>query len=80
MKSIDAGESFSGFLTNDGDVFTFGDNSEGQLGVGTTQGNIDEPQKIKCDEKIAQISLGYQHMLLLTFSNRVLAVGRNREN
>jgi alpha-tubulin suppressor-like RCC1 family protein len=29
LKSIDAGESFSAFLTNDGDVFTFGDNSEG---------------------------------------------------
>lgn len=80
MKSIAAGESFSGFLTNDGDVFTFGDNSEGQLGVGTTQGSLDEPQKVKCDEKISQISLGYQHMLLLTFSGRVLAVGRNREH
>ena len=36
MKSIAAGDNFSSFLTNDGDVYTFGDNSEGQLGVGTT--------------------------------------------
>lgn len=53
MKSIAAGENFSGFLTNDGDVYTFGDNSEGQLGIGTTQSSLDEPQKVKCDEKIA---------------------------
>ena len=41
---------------------------------------LDEPTRVKCEEKISQISLGYQHMLLLTFSGRVLAVGRNKEN
>lgn len=29
VKSIASGENFSGFLTNDGLVYTFGDNSEG---------------------------------------------------
>lgn len=80
LKSIGAGENFSGFLTKDGDVYTFGDNSEGQLGGGTMSSSLDEPTRVKCEEKITQISLGYQHMLLLTFSGRVLAVGRNKEN
>lgn len=80
VKDVLAGENFSGFLTADGDVFTFGDNSEGQLGVGSSQNSFDEPRKVKCEEKIAQASLGYQHMLLLTFSGRVLGAGRNREH
>ena len=29
MKSIAAGDNFTGFLTNDGLVYTFGDNTEG---------------------------------------------------
>lgn len=61
-------------------MYTFGDNSEGQLGVGTTQTSFDEPVRVKCEHKISQLSLGYKHMLLLTFSGRVLAVGRNKEN
>ena len=75
-----AGESFSGWLTSGGDVFTFGDNAEGQLGVGSSQGSFKEPKRVACDEKIAQASLGYQHMLLLTYSGRVLGAGRNREH
>lgn len=80
IKDVSAGENFSGFLTAEGDVYTFGDNSEGQLGVGSSTNTFNEPRKVKCDEKIAQVSLGYQHMLLLTFSGRVLGAGRNREH
>lgn len=80
LKDVLAGENFSGFLTTGGDVFTFGDNAEGQLGVGSTQNSFNEPWKVQCDEKIAQASLGYQHMLLLTYSGRVLGAGRNREH
>lgn len=49
-KDVLAGENFSGFLTAGGDVFTFGDNSEGQLGVGSGQSCVEEPRKVKSEE------------------------------
>ena len=79
IKDLQGGQSFSGFLTDTGDVFTFGDNSEGQLGIGSTMKSSFEPSKIRCDDRVSQFSLGHQHMLLLTYSGRVLGAGRNRE-
>lgn len=79
VTAIYSGENFSGFLTASGELFTFGDNSDGQLGIGINQSNLFEPRRVVCDEKIVQASLGNQHMLLLTQLGRVLGAGRNRE-
>ena len=37
ISQIDTGNHFSGFLTEQGAVFTFGSNSEGQLGIGADE-------------------------------------------
>jgi alpha-tubulin suppressor-like RCC1 family protein len=34
ITQIDTGNHFSGFLTEQGAVYTFGSNTEGQLGIG----------------------------------------------
>lgn len=34
VVQIDCGDNFSGYLTEDGNAYTFGDNTEGQLGIG----------------------------------------------
>lgn len=51
-KDVLAGENFSGFLTVGGDAYAFGDNSEGQLGVGSGQSCLEEPRKVQLDEQI----------------------------
>ena len=67
IHQIECGDNFSGFLTKKGEVFTFGSNTEGQLGIGyNSPVPVSEPTKVQCDGVFDQISFGYRHMLLLS--------------
>lgn len=46
LKQVTAGEKHTGFLTLEGDVYTCGNNSFGQLGYFTASGNSDVPRKV----------------------------------
>jgi len=83
VSQIDTGNHFSGFVTEQGAVYTFGSNSEGQLGIGMDEvQSVYEPQKVVLEhyDVVKQISLGYQHMLLLTGKGDVLAAGQNEQH
>ena len=56
----------------------FGDNSEGQLGIGTNQTFVDAPIKVSFNESISQMSLGFRHSLFLTKKTEVFGVGLNQ--
>ena len=63
-------------LTEQGQVFCFGRNDFGQLGLGSKD-NKKVPTRLEGLPLIAQISSGCYHTLLLTEEGQVLAQGRN---
>ena len=82
IVDIQAGIDFSMALTNQGRVFTWGRNTYGQIGDGsTTQRNI--PTDITTgfllgqNEKVIQISAGHDHAMALTNQGNLYAWGRN---
>src|SRR5258708_13634 len=71
-----AGLQNSLLLDDEGQVYAFGRNNYGQLGIGN---NIAQniPVKIDINSKIVQIVAGYEHSLLLDDEGQVYAFGKN---
>ncbi len=66
------------YLDEAGQVYTWGDNSRGQLGNGTTQQSA-KPAMVPGLENVAAISAGYQHGLAISRqarSGRTHGLGR----
>ncbi|KAG7333753.1 hypothetical protein KOW79_002160 [Hemibagrus wyckioides] len=66
-------------LSNDGQLFTWGQNSSGQLGLGKDKPSSTSPQLLKSLSGIpmAQISAGGDHSFALSLSGAVFGWGRN---
>ena len=77
---ISAGSLHSLILTEDGEVYAFGNNKKGQLGLNDTDERL-VPTKIDSNyygnKKITQISTGDSHSLILTEDGEVYAFGYN---
>jgi hypothetical protein len=74
---ISCGGSHSMALTESKQVFSWGYNSFGQLGIGTKK-NTNKPKRIKLDGvKIHKICCGYNHSLLLSEEGDIYAFGNN---
>ncbi len=63
-------------LNEAGEVYVWGDNSFGQLGIGSAS-NKEIPVKVEGLEDIVMVSAGAYHTLALTRSGEVYAWGRN---
>ncbi len=74
--AVAAGSSYSLALKSDGTVWSWGDNSQGQLGVGSTISKLTPVQVAGLDNIIA-ISCGYYHALALKSDGTVWAWGNN---
>jgi uncharacterized repeat protein (TIGR02543 family) len=82
ITSISLGASYSSVLTSDGRLFTWGYNSGGQLGNGTT---VDQYTPIDItsyfylneNEIITSISMGWSHSSALTSEGRLFTWGGN---
>src|SRR5699024_10911370 len=69
IVSVSAGDGFSLALSDDGDVYAWGRNTYGQLGLGHTY-NVSKPTRVGL-RYVSQISAGYDHALLLTHTGAV---------
>ncbi len=75
---VKTSNSHSVILKSDGTVWTYGDNTYGALGNGTTVSQDDITQvNFENDVKITQIAVGESHTLALDETGAVWAFGRN---
>eukprot|EP00479_Gromia_sphaerica_P003339 TRINITY_DN138_c0_g1_i1.p1 TRINITY_DN138_c0_g1~~TRINITY_DN138_c0_g1_i1.p1 ORF type:complete len:422 (+),score=81.46 TRINITY_DN138_c0_g1_i1:600-1865(+) len=75
---IEAGSNFSLCLTNDGYVYSFGQNSKGQLGLGKVTQHESRPRQIPSLKNITRIAAGQDHALALSVSGDVFSWGANQ--
>jgi len=81
--SLALNQNASSALDVNGQVWSWGDGDDGQLGLGIAdddlvdETNYTSPQKIENLSDIVSISRGYDHMLLLKSDGTVLAFGDN---
>ena len=84
VKQVSGGFAHSLILTNDGAVYSFGDNSVGQLGLGTIGGNSSTAVPIDTSnlggKTIRQVSAGFTHSLLLADDGTVFSFGWNQHS
>ena len=78
IMSMVGGQNHSMILTKSGAVFTYGDNTYGQLGTGDTR-SIDSPTSITTafEGKVVQIAALGNHSLALTEDGRIYSWGQN---
>jgi uncharacterized repeat protein (TIGR02543 family) len=82
ITQVSLGENYSSALTSNGRIFTWGRNSNGQLGDGTisqrtTPTEITASFNLSVGETITQISLGAFHSSALTSNGRLFTWGLN---
>ena len=84
ISSVSCGASHSGFVTNDGHIFTFGSNIDGQLGIDDKNLNKSTAPLLVSSMLQSgiygkQISCGSHHTLVLTDTGAVYTWGRNTQ-
>ncbi|XP_053978763.1 X-linked retinitis pigmentosa GTPase regulator [Hylaeus volcanicus] len=77
IVQVAAGSYHSLALTDDGGVFAWGSNLEGQLGLPDVSGLVNKPTKVHIPEPVKQISAGYYHSAFLTESGLVYVCGES---
>ncbi|XP_023587698.1 X-linked retinitis pigmentosa GTPase regulator isoform X6 [Trichechus manatus latirostris] len=65
IKQLSAGSNTSAALTEDGELFMWGDNSEGQIGLNNIS-NVCVPHQVTIGKPISWISCGYYHSAFVT--------------
>ncbi|XP_006072374.4 X-linked retinitis pigmentosa GTPase regulator isoform X2 [Bubalus bubalis] len=74
IKQLSAGSNTSAALTEDGELFMWGDNSEGQIGLQNIT-NICVPHQVTIGKPISWISCGYYHSAFVTTEGELYTFG-----
>ncbi|KAM4601976.1 retinitis pigmentosa GTPase regulator b [Polymixia lowei] len=74
IKMLAAGSNTSAALTESGKLFMWGDNTEGQIGLGK-ESNATTPQQISVGQPITWISCGYYHSAFVTGNGGLYTFG-----
>ncbi|XP_070606662.1 X-linked retinitis pigmentosa GTPase regulator isoform X3 [Erythrolamprus reginae] len=76
IKQLAAGSYTSAALTEDGQLFMWGDNSEGQIGLGN-EANAYVPRQVDVGKPVFWISCGYYHSALITCDGELYTFGES---
>ncbi|XP_058042571.1 X-linked retinitis pigmentosa GTPase regulator isoform X4 [Ahaetulla prasina] len=76
IKQLAAGSYTSAALTEDGQLFMWGDNSEGQIGLGN-EANAYVPHQVDVGKPVFWISCGYYHSALITCDGELYTFGES---
>nr|KAF6492919.1 retinitis pigmentosa GTPase regulator [Molossus molossus] len=74
LKQLSAGSNTSAALTEDGKLFMWGENSEGQIGLDNVS-NVYVPHQVTVGKPIAWISCGYYHSAFVTIEGELYTFG-----
>nr|XP_044996934.1 X-linked retinitis pigmentosa GTPase regulator isoform X1 [Jaculus jaculus] len=74
IKQLSAGANTSAALTEDGKLFMWGDNSEGQIGL-KNKSNVCIPHEVTIGKPISWISCGYYHSAFVTVDGELYTFG-----
>ncbi|XP_057615694.1 X-linked retinitis pigmentosa GTPase regulator isoform X1 [Chionomys nivalis] len=74
IKQLSAGANTSAALTEDGKLFMWGDNSEGQIGL-KNKSNVCIPHEVTIGKPISWISCGYYHSAFVTTDGELYTFG-----
>ena len=78
IQSVSLGNDFVMVLTNEGEVFAWGDNSHGQIGNGDSETQLlYEENPVKVMEGVTQIDAGYDHALAIAENGDLYVWGDN---
>lgn len=75
IKKIAAGADFSVLLLERGDVYVWGSNSDGQLGLGNDVHETGTPTHLAVADKIVNIECGYYHTAMVSSSHKLYTFG-----
>ncbi|XP_043556764.1 X-linked retinitis pigmentosa GTPase regulator isoform X1 [Chiloscyllium plagiosum] len=76
IKLLAAGSNISAALTENGKLFMWGDNSEGQIGL-DTKNNASVPQQVDVGKPISWVSCGYYHSAFVTDDGQLYTFGES---
>nr|XP_015219953.1 PREDICTED: X-linked retinitis pigmentosa GTPase regulator [Lepisosteus oculatus] len=76
VKMLAAGSNMSAALTEEGKLFMWGDNSEGQIGLANKNGAC-VPQEVSVGKPVVWVSCGYYHSALVTADGQLFTFGES---
>ncbi|XP_034721061.1 X-linked retinitis pigmentosa GTPase regulator-like, partial [Etheostoma cragini] len=76
IKMLAAGSNTSAALTERGELFMWGDNTEGQIGLGK-ENHATTPQEVSVGRPISWVSCGYYHSALVTVDGALYTFGES---
>ncbi|XP_062906894.1 X-linked retinitis pigmentosa GTPase regulator [Mobula hypostoma] len=76
IKQLSAGSNISAALTEDGNLFMWGDNSEGQIGL-DSESSVSLPHQVDVGKPVSWVSCGYYHSALVTGDGQLYTFGES---
>ncbi|NXI76996.1 RPGR regulator, partial [Rhipidura dahli] len=76
IKQLSAGSYTSAAVTEDGQLFVWGDNSEGQIGL-ANETFVSVPCKVDIGKPVSSVSCGYYHSALITGDGELYTFGES---
>ncbi|NXB79967.1 RPGR regulator, partial [Donacobius atricapilla] len=76
IKQLSAGSYTSAAVTEDGQLFVWGDNSEGQIGL-AGEASVSVPCKVDIGKPVSFVSCGYYHSALITGDGELYTFGES---